>query len=165
LLGNFTSRQIGGIIDGMSTVRLIKHEAVPRCGSFEVRFSDGSPSQYFYWDDVAGGRLRPEQVGSKEALAEAKAFARAARATADDQALMKFVERRPFSDPEAAARKLIVIANSVEPVQDGRIHIELINWPFLQEHRGCPVEYEAGLDLAIARGWLAALKRCALKVD
>ena len=32
----------------MSTVRLIKHEAVPRCGSFEVRFSDGTPSQYFY---------------------------------------------------------------------------------------------------------------------
>jgi hypothetical protein len=26
------------------------------------------------------------------------------------------------------------IANSVEAVQDGRIHIELINWPFLQEH-------------------------------
>jgi len=23
-------------------------------------------------------------------------------------------------------------------VQDGRIHIELINWPFLQEHRGSP---------------------------
>jgi hypothetical protein len=46
---------------------------------------------------------------------------------------MKFVERRPFADPEAAARKLIEIANSVEPVQDGRIHIELINWPFLHE--------------------------------
>jgi hypothetical protein len=27
------------------------------------------------------------------------------------------------------------IANSVEPVQDGRIHIELINWPFLQKHQ------------------------------
>jgi hypothetical protein len=47
------------------------------------------------------------------------------RATTDDQAPMKFVERRPFSDPEAAARKLMVIANSVEPVQDGRICIEL----------------------------------------
>ena len=35
-----------------------------------------------------------------------------------------------------------------------RIHIELINWPFLQEHRGTPAEYKAGLDLAIERGWL-----------
>ena len=46
------------------------------------------------------------------------------------------------------------IANSVEPVQDGRIHIELINWPFLHELRGSPAEYKAGLDFAIERGWL-----------
>jgi hypothetical protein len=63
----------------MSTVRLIKHEAVPKCGSFEVRFSDGTPSKYFYWDDVPGRRLRPEKVDSKEALRQAKAFARAMR--------------------------------------------------------------------------------------
>ena len=42
---------------------------------------------------------------------------------------------RPFADPEAAARKLMEIANSIEPVQDGRIFIEDINWPFLSEHR------------------------------
>jgi len=24
-------------------VRIIKHEAVPKCGSFEVRFADGAP--------------------------------------------------------------------------------------------------------------------------
>jgi len=28
----------------MAKVRLIKHEAVPKCGSFEVRFADGRPS-------------------------------------------------------------------------------------------------------------------------
>jgi hypothetical protein len=49
---------------------------------------------------------------------------------------MKFAAARPFADPEAAARKLMEIANSVEPVKDGRIHIEKINWPFLSEHRG-----------------------------
>jgi hypothetical protein len=38
--------------------------------------------------------------------------------------------------------------------QDGRIFIELINWPFLSELKGTPAEYKAGLDLAIARGWL-----------
>jgi hypothetical protein len=67
---------------------------------------------------------------------------------------MKFATERPFTDPEKAARKLVEIANSVEAVQDGRIYIELINTPFLYEHKGTPVEYKAGLDLAIARGWL-----------
>jgi hypothetical protein len=47
---------------------------------------------------------------------------------------MKYVEPRPFAD--------------------GRIDIELINWPFLYELRGSPAEYKAGLDLAIERGWL-----------
>jgi hypothetical protein len=40
---------------------------------------------------------------------------------------MKYIEPRPYANPEAAARKLMQIANSIEPVQDGRIHIELIN--------------------------------------
>ncbi len=65
---------------------------------------------------------------------------------------MKFVG--PYSDPEAAARKLLEIANSVEAVQDGRIFIELINWPFLHDLKGTPAEYGAGLDFAIERGWL-----------
>jgi hypothetical protein len=67
---------------------------------------------------------------------------------------MKFAEPRPYANPETAARKLIEIANSVEAVQDGRIHIELINAPLLYEHKASPAEYKAGLDLAIARGWL-----------
>jgi hypothetical protein len=46
-------------------------------------------------------------------------------------------------------------ANSIELVQDGRIHIELINWPFLQEHRGSPAS-KAGLDFA-SRGAAATL--------
>ncbi len=66
----------------------------------------------------------------------------------------KFVEPRPYADPEAAAKKLMEIANAVEPVRDGRIYIELINGPFLFEFKGTPAEYKAGLDLAIARGWL-----------
>jgi hypothetical protein len=67
---------------------------------------------------------------------------------------MTFVAGCPFADPEVAARKLMEIANSVEPVQDGRIHIEKINWPFLSELKGSPAEYGAGLKLAIERGWL-----------
>jgi hypothetical protein len=68
---------------------------------------------------------------------------------------MKFAGNHPYADLEAGARKLIEIANSIEAVQDGRIYIELVNGPFLFEHKGSPAEYKAALDLAIARGWLA----------
>jgi hypothetical protein len=67
---------------------------------------------------------------------------------------MKYTADRPFADPDKAARKLIEIANTVEAVQDGRIHIEKINGPFLFKEGGSPAEYSAGLELAIARGWL-----------
>jgi hypothetical protein len=60
---------------------------------------------------------------------------------------MKFATERPFANPEAAARKLVEIANAVEAVQDGRIFIELINGPFLSEHKGTPAEYKAGIDI------------------
>ena len=39
-------------------------------------------------------------------------------------------------------------------MQDGRIHIEKINGPFLFKEKGTPAEQKAGLDLAITRGWL-----------
>jgi hypothetical protein len=67
---------------------------------------------------------------------------------------MKFANGRPYSDPDKAARKLVEIANAVEPAEEGRIFIELVNWPFLHELKGSPAEYKAGLDRAIARGWL-----------
>jgi hypothetical protein len=57
---------------------------------------------------------------------------------------MKFVELARLADPDVAALKLVEIANSVEPVQDGRIYIELSNAPFLYEHKGSPAEYKAG---------------------
>ena len=43
---------------------------------------------------------------------------------------MRFVERRPFADPDVAARKLVEIANGVDTVHDGRIYIERVNTPF-----------------------------------
>jgi hypothetical protein len=67
---------------------------------------------------------------------------------------MKLVTDRPFADPKAAARKLLEIANATEAVQDGRIHIEKINRPFLFQEGGTPAECTAGLKLAIAQGWL-----------
>jgi hypothetical protein len=67
---------------------------------------------------------------------------------------MKYAPDRPFADPEQAARKLIEIASTIEPVQDGCIYIELLNGPFLFSHGGSPAEYRPGLALAIQRGWL-----------
>jgi hypothetical protein len=67
---------------------------------------------------------------------------------------MKYAADRPYADPEKAARKLLELANAVEPVQDGRIHIEKINGPFLFKEGGAPAEYLAGLEYAISRAWL-----------
>jgi hypothetical protein len=69
-------------------------------------------------------------------------------------ARVKFVEPRPYADPDVAAREPVEIASTIEPVQDGRIFIELVNAPFLYEHKGSVAEYKAGLDRAIARAWL-----------
>ena len=72
---------------------------------------------------------------------------------------MEFVSPRPYADPETAAHKLVEIAAGIKPVQDRRIYIEKINWPMLFELKAAPAEYKAGLDLAIARGWLALAAR------
>ena len=67
---------------------------------------------------------------------------------------MKFAERRPYADPDVAARKILELANEVVTIQDGRIYIEKINGPFLFQLKGTPAEYKAGLDCAIEKGWL-----------
>jgi hypothetical protein len=66
---------------------------------------------------------------------------------------MKHVPDRPFADPDKAARKMLDIASSVESYMDQRVPIERINVPFLSAG-GSPEEYRAGIDLAIANGWL-----------
>jgi hypothetical protein len=50
---------------------------------------------------------------------------------------MKYATSRPYADPEKAARRILEIANAVEPIQ-GRIHIEEINEPFLFRVPGSP---------------------------
>jgi hypothetical protein len=67
---------------------------------------------------------------------------------------MKLTTDRPFADPEKAARRLLEHAHAFEPIQDGRIYIEKLNVPFLFGDKGTPAEYRAGLELAVARGWL-----------
>src|SRR5262249_5166448 len=67
---------------------------------------------------------------------------------------MKLTAERPFADPEAAARKLVELAASIETVQDGRIHIEKINAPFLYKLKASGEEFGAGIKHAVERGWL-----------
>ena len=62
-------------------VRIIKH--VPGCGSYEVKFPDGRPSKYFYFENIPGRRLRPDLVEQAVAEEDAKTFARAERDTLD----------------------------------------------------------------------------------
>jgi hypothetical protein len=70
---------------GMSSIRIIKHESVPQTGSYEVRFPDGRPSAYFYFDDNPGRRSITEKMTSAEALQAAKALARAEQDKFDSQ--------------------------------------------------------------------------------
>ena len=67
--------------------------------------------------------------------------------------MKKFVADRAFADPDAAARKIVEIANDVEAVQNGRIYIERINAPFLAVG-GSGDDFRAGIERAIALGWL-----------
>jgi hypothetical protein len=42
---------------------------------------------------------------------------------------MRYADNRLYADPEAAARRLMELVRAVEPVQDGRSHIEKIQLP------------------------------------
>jgi hypothetical protein len=65
---------------------------------------------------------------------------------------MKFVEPSGFTDPDAAARKVVEIANAIEAVQDGRIYIELVNRAFLKAG-GTAEQFRAGITRTIELGW------------
>jgi len=67
---------------------------------------------------------------------------------------MKLVTERPFADPEVAARQLVQLASSIEPVQDSRVHIEKITYPFLYTLKGSGAEFGAGIRCAVEKGWL-----------
>ena len=55
-------------------VRIIKHEVVPDCGSYEVSV-EGQPSRYFYFEDLPSRRLRLVQMTREQALKAARAYA------------------------------------------------------------------------------------------
>jgi hypothetical protein len=65
---------------------------------------------------------------------------------------MKFSEDRPYANLDAAVKKLLELANAIEPY-GGRIPIGPLNLEFLAA--GASVdEYKATMKTAIARGYL-----------
>ena len=70
---------------------------------------------------------------------------------------MKYAGTRPYADPEAAARRIMEIANTIEPAQ-GKIYNEKVNYSMLFKDRATPHEYWVGLQHAVAEGCLV-LKR------
>ncbi|MBR0875309.1 hypothetical protein JQ633_33465 [Bradyrhizobium tropiciagri] len=67
---------------------------------------------------------------------------------------MKMKSDRPYAEPERAARRLMEHARDFEPIQDGRIYIEKINYPMIYQDMATPAEYWAGLQFAINQGWI-----------
>jgi hypothetical protein len=65
---------------------------------------------------------------------------------------MKLVTERPFANPEVAVRQLVQ-ASGIEPVQDGRIRIEKINYPFLYMLKGSGIDFAAGIRVRRRAGW------------
>jgi hypothetical protein len=59
---------------------------------------------------------------------------------------MKYAADRPFADSDKAARKLLEIANTIEAVQDGRIHIEKLG-------PSCSRKVEARPNTALGSRW------------
>jgi hypothetical protein len=66
---------------------------------------------------------------------------------------MKFVEPSRLTNPDATVRKLLEIANAIEPAQDGRIYLELVNAAFLKPG-GTAEQFRAGIQRAVDKGWM-----------
>jgi hypothetical protein len=66
---------------------------------------------------------------------------------------MIFREDWPFASIDAAVKKLLEIADGLEPDHAGRIHIGAINALFMTAG-GDPPEYSAAVKAAIDRGYM-----------
>lgn len=63
----------------------------------------------------------------------------------------KFVQELPYANPEAAGRRLLQLAATVDHDQ-GWIHVEKVNGPFLFQDGGSPAGYSAGIRWLIETG-------------
>jgi hypothetical protein len=130
-------------------IRLIKHEAVPRCGSYEVRFADGRPSRFFYWDDIPGRRLNPKTLTGEQAEQWAKTFARGERDkafVADMRAY--FAAQDKTKADEIASRQI----EALKPYYAGKLRLSDVKAIFLAEETGELMAYGSTF-LSLDRGY------------
>jgi hypothetical protein len=66
---------------------------------------------------------------------------------------VKFKDDRSFATPESAERKLLELANAIEPDHAGRISVGVVNMQF-REAGGSFEEYRAAVATAVERGML-----------
>jgi hypothetical protein len=65
---------------------------------------------------------------------------------------MKFVDARPYAQPEAAARKLAEIAAGIKPIQEADLH-RAGQLALPDRVQGQPAEFGADLRYAIEQSW------------
>jgi hypothetical protein len=87
--------------------------------------------------------MKPLQVPCLRPDVVADDTAKLQRVLKEDEFLSTVVDHRGDCSVSLAGELLAIleIANSIEAVQDGRIHIEKINDPFLFREKGTPAEY------------------------
>lgn len=66
---------------------------------------------------------------------------------------MKYREDRPFANVDVAEKKLLDLANAIEPDHAGRIAVGVLNRQFV-DAGGDVAEYGVALQAAIAHGYL-----------
>jgi hypothetical protein len=67
--------------------------------SFEIRFPDGRPSKFIYWDDLAGRRLLPDRVDLAMAERLAEIFARLPNVSCASPSQAEKINDTPSSGP------------------------------------------------------------------
>jgi hypothetical protein len=112
------------------------------------------------WTPAAGLMICASPISSRDSPAR---FA-ATKALMSDQATCPQEWPSPLADTEKAARRILEIANAVEPVQSRSISRRSTQHredqrPIPVRRQGTPAEYSAGLELAIRLAIRAARER------
>jgi hypothetical protein len=59
---------------------------------------------------------------------------------------VKFIQPRPYADPDAAVREILEIDNAQPVYMDGRLLPPKLNWPMLAEYGVSSTERRVGID-------------------
>jgi len=119
--------------------------------TFTVRTANGFVVSVTFWEDEP---KREFNLRKEEARRLAVAIIRLPELLAKDgEEMNRYVQPRPYADPDVAARKILEIANSSSPTWTGAC------WSSWSTGRCCTGKRprrrnKAGLDCCIEKGWL-----------